>query len=78
MITSAPKFKRVELLLKDTKNKNDMKSLYKIGYDDCAMVITGDYIIITIENNNYIDEPSSVTGKIHKLEEIDSYRIFNE
>lgn len=79
MISSAPKFKKVELLLKKNNNKSnyDIASLYKISYDDCAMVITGDYIIITLESNdNNIDEPITVTGKIYKLEEVDSYRIF--
>jgi hypothetical protein len=80
MISSAPKFKKVELLLIKNKNNknNDITSLYKISYDDCAMVITGDYIIITQESgDNNIDEPMSITGKIHKLDEVDSYRLYN-
>jgi len=80
MISSAPKFKKVELLLKKNNNKSnyDITSSYKISYEDCAMVITGDYIIITLESgDNNIDEPMSITGKIYKLEEVDSYRIFN-
>ena len=80
MISSAPKFKKVELLLyKNKSNKNDdILSLYKISYDDCAMVITGDFIIITLESgDNNIDTPNSVIGKIYKLEEVDSYRLYN-
>ena len=66
MISSAPKFKKVELLLKKNNNKSnyDIASLYKISYDDCAMVITGDYIIITLESNdNNIDRNQKLRGK---------------
>tara|TARA_R110000803_G_scaffold130868_1_gene198128 strand:+ start:235 stop:504 length:270 start_codon:yes stop_codon:yes gene_type:complete len=89
MIPSAPKFKKVELLLKigGTKNYDENDSLRdldlyrttKVFHEDCAMVITGDYVIITEdEGNNEIDTEKSIKGKIYDLKEIDSYRLYRE
>mgnify|MGYP003650136056 FL=1 len=89
MIPSAPKFKKVELLLKlgGTKNYDENDSLRdldlhrttKISHEDCAMVITGDYVIITEdEGNNEIDTEKSIKGQIYNLTEIDSYRLYIE
>ncbi len=88
MIPTAPKFRQVVLLLKvDSRNYNEDDSLkdfditptVKITHDDCAMVITGDYVIITQEEgNNEIDTENSIKGKIYNLKEIDSYRLYKE
>jgi hypothetical protein len=43
------------------------------------MIITGDYVIITEDiNNNDIDTPSSVKGKIYNLKEIDAYKLYKD
>jgi hypothetical protein len=87
-MSSAPKFKKVDLLLK-VENRNydendslkdfDIGSTVKVSHDDCAMVITGDYVIITQdEGNNVIDAPKSIKGKIYNLKEIDSYRLYTD
>ncbi len=48
MIPSAPKFRKVILLLKDKFSKDiDIPSSVRIEHEDCAMIITGDYVIIT-------------------------------
>jgi hypothetical protein len=89
MIPSAPKFKKVELLLKIGGTKNydendrlrdlDLYRTTKVFHEDCAMVITGDYVIITEdEGNNEIDTEKSIKGKIYDLKEIDSYRLYRE
>ena len=89
MIPSAPKFRRVELLLKlggtkpydvkDSLRDMDLQKTAKIVHEDCAMIITGDYVIITEdEGNNEIDVEKSIKGKIYSLNEIDSYRLFKE
>jgi hypothetical protein len=80
MIPSAPKFRKVILLLKDNESKDkDILSTIRIEHDDCAMIITGSYVIITEEeNNNEIDTPSSIKGKIYNLDEIDSYKLFKD
>ena len=80
MIPAAPKFRKIILLLKDLESKDkDILSTIRIEHDDCAMIITGSYVIITEEeNNNEIDTPSSIKGKIYNLDEIDSYKLFKD
>ena len=79
MIPSAPKFKKVVLLLKNNNKDEDIIPTIRIEHDDCAMIITGDYVIITEDENvNTIDTPSSVKGKIYELKEIDSYKLYKD
>ena len=85
MIPSAPTFKKIDLILKVNQKDNkegvlfDIPSTVKISHDDCAMVITGDYVIITEEEgNNEIDTINSIKGKIYELKEIDSYRLYKD
>jgi hypothetical protein len=88
MIPTAPTFRKVDLLLKvESRNYNEDDSLkdfditptVKVTHDDCAMIITGDYVIITQdEGDNEVDAQSSVKGKIYNLKEIDSYRLYKE
>ena len=57
----------------------EIPSTIRIEHEDCAMIITGDYVIITedVDVNN-IDVPSSIKGKIYQLKEIDSYKLFKD
>lgn len=57
----------------------DIKPTIKIEHSDCAMIITGDYVIITEDEvGNNIDSPATVKGKIYQLSEIDSYKLFKD
>jgi hypothetical protein len=67
----APKFGKVELLL---KSKDNPLSRDRVVYDDCGMVITGDYIIIVIDEKSDIETTNTSTGKIYHMSEIDSYK----
>ena len=89
MLHTAPKFKKIELLLKlggtktydenDSLRDLDLQRTTKITMEDCAMVITGDYIIITQdEGENEIGVERKSTSKIYNLSEIDSYRLYSE
>ena len=89
MIHTAPKFKKIQLLLKlggtksydanDSLRDLDLQRTTKITMEDCAMVITGDYIIITQdEGENEIGVGRKTTSKIYNLSEIDSYRLYSE
>ena len=80
MIPSAPKFRKIILLLKDKNSKDkDIVPTVKIEHEDCAMIITGDYVIITEDEDvNNIDVPSSIKGKIYELKEIDSYKLYKD
>ena len=56
----------------------DIRPTIKIEHEDCGMVITGDYVIITEDqNSNVFDESPSVKGKIYELKEIDSYKLYS-
>lgn len=65
----APKFGKVELILKDDKNNRT-----KVEYDDCGMVITGDYIIIVIDEKSDIETTNTSTGIIYHMSEISKYK----
>jgi len=79
MINTAPKFKKVVLLLKDKNSLDtDILTTIKVVHEDCAMVITGDFVIITEDyGGDKIDYPLSVKGKIYELKEIDSYKLYH-
>ena len=65
MIPAAPKFRKIILLLKNNKSDDDIIPTIRVEHEDCAMIITGDYVIITEEENtNNIDVPPSIKGKI--------------
>lgn len=78
MINTAPKFKKIVLIIKEENNSDKyFNSTYKIEHSDCGMVITGDYVIITEDfNGDVIDEEHSVKGKIYELKNIDSYKLY--
>jgi hypothetical protein len=89
MLHTAPKFRKIELLLKlggtktydenDSLRDLDLQRTTKVTVEDCAMIITGDYIIITQdEGDNEIGMESRSTSKIYNLSEIDSYRLYRE
>jgi hypothetical protein len=77
MLNTAPKFKKIVLLIKSDTPSDDIISNVRITHEDCAMVITGDYVIITEDfSGDNIDDEHSVVGKIYKLNEIDSYKLY--
>ena len=78
MINTAPKFKKIVLILKE-ENKSDeyFDNSFQIVHEDCGMVITGDYVIITEDfKGDAINEEHSVKGKIYQLKNVDSYKLY--
>jgi len=71
MIPSAPTFREIILLLKDEEGKPVIKK----EYVDSAMIITGNYVIITEEKRVSIDEPASIKGEVYDMKEIHSYKL---
>lgn len=71
---TAPKFGKVELLLRNTLNTNDLTSITKIEFLDCGLMITGDYIIVTIDERDDINNTLTSTGKIFNLNEVSAYK----
>jgi hypothetical protein len=74
MIPSAPTFREIILLLKDTEGKPTTKREYK----DSAMIITGNYVIITEESNVSWDSPSTIKGEIYDMKDIHSYKLLKD
>ena len=64
----APKFSKVELLRK----KGD--SIMAEEFQDCGLVITGDYIIVIEDIKESPTSPLISTGNIFHLSEISSYK----
>ena len=71
MIPSAPTFRKIVLLLKDEEGK----PTNRMEYEDSAMVITGNYVLITEEKRASISEPSEIKGDVYELKNIHSYKL---
>lgn len=74
MIPSAPTFRKIVILLKDEEGK----PTDKVEYEDSAMVITGNYVLITEENRVSINEPSEIKGDVYELKKIHSYKLLKD
>jgi hypothetical protein len=67
----APKFSRVELLLKNEgiSNNNGLHSTTKIDFLECGLMITGDYLIVTMDEIG-----GSTTARVFNLKELSAYK----
>jgi len=74
MIPSAPIFRKVVLLLKDKEGK----PTDRVEYEDSAMIITGNYVIITEEKKVSISEPSEIKGDVYELKNLHSYKLLKD
>jgi len=74
MIPTAPTFRKVVLLIKDEEGKPTTK----MEYEDSAMIITGNYVLITEESRVSIDEPSEIKGDVYELKNIHSYKLLKD
>ena len=70
-----PKFGKVELLLiTEGYIDKDLASTTKIEFEDCGLMITGDYIIVVIDERDEINNTLTSTGKIFNMKEVKSYK----
>jgi len=74
MIPRAPTFRKIVILLKDEEGK----PTDRVEYEDSAMVITGNYVLITEEKKVSISEPSEITGDVYELKKIHSYKLLKD
>jgi hypothetical protein len=70
----APKFSKVELLTKNNGNNNC--SITKIEFEDCGLMITGDYFIVILDEIDAINNIKTSTGRIYHMSEISAYKTF--
>jgi hypothetical protein len=74
MANTAPKFSKVELLLKETLVTKGLPSVTRLEFLDCGLMITGDYIIVIIDERDDINNTLTSTGKIFPMKDITSYK----
>jgi hypothetical protein len=71
----APKFGKIELLLKDlTKKDTSIVSTEKVEFLDSGLMITGDYLIVIVDERNELDNTLTSTGKIFNMNQIVAYK----
>jgi hypothetical protein len=73
-----PTFEKVELLVRNVVNEVVMPSLTRVDFEDAGMVITGNYMIITIKDYDHEKKEVVQTSNIFHLNEIKSYRTHNK
>jgi hypothetical protein len=74
-MNKAPKFGKVELLLKGPQtNDKSIQSTERIEFNDCGLMITGDYIIVIIDETDEITSTLTSTGKIYNLNQVLAYK----
>lgn len=73
-----PTFAKVELLVKTLVNDVVIPSLTKVEFEDAGMMITGNYMIITVKEYSGELNEMVQTSKIFHLNEINSYRTHNK
>jgi len=69
MIPTAPKFGKVELLIRTGGNSRTLET-----FEDCGLMITGDYIIVIVDERDDINNSLTSTGKIYPMKDIVSYK----
>lgn len=71
----APKFSKIELLLKTPKTKDTgIQPTEKIEFLDSGLMITGDHIIVIIDERDELNNTLTSTGKIFNLENVLAYK----
>ncbi len=67
-----PKYTKIEVLVQHKPNMGGFSSTSKYFYDNCDLLITGDYLIITVFDE--VDGVMTSVAKIYQLGEIHSYK----
>lgn len=79
-----PKYSKIEIKIKGKVNqyedglKVSLPSTTVLTFEDAGLVITGNFIIVVIDEKHDINNTLSSTGQIFNLHEVISYRTHNE
>jgi hypothetical protein len=74
---TAPKYSKVELLIKNEGYRDtDLIPTTKIEFLDCGLIISGDHIIVVIDERDDINNSLTSTGRIFNLKEIYAYKTY--
>ena len=66
------KYKKVEILKIIHSTTWEMNQLEKLEFENCGLVITGDFLIIVTDDI----KNRTTTGKIYKMIDIDGYKTY--
>ncbi len=80
MINSLIKLDKIEILIKNIVNDVVLPSTIKIEFNNCRLNITGEYMIISVEEimeteNEFISTVTT-TNRIYNLSEVVAYKTF--
>jgi hypothetical protein len=71
----APKFGKIELLIKQPKTSDKgIQPTERIEFLDSGLMITGDHIIVVIDERDELNNTLTSTGKIFNLNDIVAYK----
>jgi hypothetical protein len=69
------KYKNLSVLFKDNPySEDEFGGTHLVDFKNAKLTISGDHLIITEYNE---DDDSSITGKLYKLNTLDSYKANN-
>lgn len=71
----APKFGKIELILKKPKTSDKLiQPTEKVEFLDSGLMITGDHIIVVIDERDELTNTLTSTGKIFNLSDVVAYK----
>jgi hypothetical protein len=73
-LSNIQRFSKVELLVKNQKEFSPIPSTDIIKFDNCRLIIIGDYIVVETDENDKVNSTLITTRKIFNLNQIVSYK----
>jgi hypothetical protein len=71
----APKFGKIELLIKQSKTSDkSIQPTERVEFLDSGLMITGDHIIVVIDERDELNNTLTSTGKIFNLNDVVAYK----
>jgi hypothetical protein len=74
----APKYSKIELLLRKKGVSLDpiIEQVEKLEFLDCGLMITGDYIVVIIDEKDELNGSQTSTGKIYPISTVSAYKTY--
>jgi hypothetical protein len=76
-MTSAPKYSKVEIMLEFKSSDHRIPKIETLTFLDAGLVITGDYIIVVLDERNEANSNLTTTGKIFSLSQVKAYKTYS-
>ena len=74
-----PKYRKIELILKTGSNTvgyQGINSTFKVEFEDCGLMITGDYIVVISDDMGDTELSLTSTGRIFHLNDVSAYKTY--